>query len=1605
MKKTRSILLRFSLLALFSIILSNSGNSQLTPDFNADTTEGCEPVVIKFNDLSTGDPTSWLWDLGNGIISTQKNPVTFYFDPGNYTVSLTIISGTDTQTIIKKDYITVHSLPDIKFQLSDSIGCFPFNVGFTDLSIPTSGDIQNLQWDFGDGTFSNNGIAAHTYNVAGNFTISLKVTNTFGCTQLISKPNQVTVLEGVTAGFNFNDALTCNAPANFQFNNISKGKNINTFQWDFGDGTFDTTSNPLHTFSKPGSYSVGLTVSNTDGCSDKILKSNVVQIGSVTASFTSPDSICQKAPVNFVNTSQPVPASVQWNFGDGSTSTALQPNKVFANPGTYKITLTSFFSGCNDVATRNIIVLPLPDAGFTTSNLLSTCKFPLTVTFKSNDTTFAAYQWNFGNGSTADSANPTYTYATPGLYNVSLSVTSNNGCTNRVIKDNLVYFGPPSVLRINGLPYRGCAPFETKLSALIDSPEPVVAYLWNFGDTTTSTEVAPLHKWSKAGNYSISVTITTVNGCTTTFSLPNGLILTDKPKVAFAATPQNACAFKNINFTDSTLGTVTRLLWFFGDGGSSTEKAPVYNYKDTGSFDVTLIASNEACYDTLKIPGFIYINPPIARFNTLLDCAIPSLRQFKDSSLSAASWQWNFDDGTTSTEQNPQHTFPGSGLYNVNLEVSNGTCRHSMVHPVWVIVESPVLIVTNASKCKSAVTRFIVDSINTNLYNQYQWAFGDGNSSVTKASLTSYHYVGSGTFNPLVTLIDNNGCKQSVGSGIGINIIGPRADFSTQLNACLNAFVNINNLSEAPAEFPISTFIWNYGDGTIDTLASGDAKHSYVMPGKYDIKLTVIDSVGCTDAVLKPAIVMITQPKASFTISDSLNCRLSDVKFASTSTGLGLQYLWNLGDGTVGDQQQATHQFKNENEFNIKLVVKDTFGCIDSLTKTKAVKVANVKAVMQTKDSLSSCPPFIMTLRNKSTNYSSFYWDFNDGSFSNLDSPSHYYNVPGIYKIKLITKGYGACADTATTTITLRGPSGKFRYDPYTICSPGLATFIASASRKASFIWDFGDGTITRTTDSVTTHAYVNTGRYKPKLLLVDVAGCQVPILGKDTIIISKAKAAIKSINTLFCDSTTVQFYDSSRVILDQVTGYEWNFGDGGRDTLNRNPVHIYKAPGKYPVTLKIKTKNGCTNTDSMQTAIRVIKSPEIKIVSDSGVCQDKSILFKGEEIVKDTSALKWSWSFANGESFAGQYPTARVYSKAGTYMVTSTAINTSGCRAKIEKPVEVYATPTINAGSDSIICLGNKIFLNPTGGNTYQWTNQPSLSCFNCTSPIASPVNVTTYKVEGTSIFGCKNSDSLRVMVVHPFDLKTSLTDTLCVGESAKLFATGSDIYNWSPASGLSNSSAASPVAQPVATTNYRVISTDKYLCFADTGYVKIVVYPIPKLSIAQANYTLPVGNSVLLKTTSSADITSYRWTPSIGLSCTNCPQPNASPRNTTTYRAQVFNGGGCTSMENVTVTVICNNANIFIPNTFSPNGDGMNDVFFVRGKGIAAVKAITIFNRWGLVVFQKTNININDQQAGWDGRYNSATLSPDVFVYKVDVVCENNQVFSLQGNVTLIR
>jgi gliding motility-associated-like protein len=211
--------------------------------------------------------------------------------------------------------------------------------------------------------------------------------------------------------------------------------------------------------------------------------------------------------------------------------------------------------------------------------------------------------------------------------------------------------------------------------------------------------------------------------------------------------------------------------------------------------------------------------------------------------------------------------------------------------------------------------------------------------------------------------------------------------------------------------------------------------------------------------------------------------------------------------------------------------------------------------------------------------------------------------------------------------------------------------------------------------------------------------------------------------------------------------------------------------------------------------------------------------------------------------------------------------------------------------------------------------------------------------------------------------------------------------------------------VARPTTTTTYTVTGSDFRGCFVTTDTVRIDVFPIPTVSVGP-DITITAGTTnQVLTSLYSSDVVSLRWEPATGLSCTTCPSPVAAPRVSTTYTLRVTNNGGCVSSDALTVTVVCLNSNVYMPNTFSPNADGMNDVYYPRGRGIERIKSFKIFNRWGQMVYIRENFTANDPSAGWDGRYKGILSTPDVYVYMIDVICENQTLVTLKGDVMLVR
>ncbi len=1596
------------LVVIAQFLFHGMASGQLNADFTATPNNGCPPLVVGFSDNSTGNPSNWKWDLGNGTVSYLQNPVATYFNPGKYTIKLVVTNSIGKDSIIKSQYVEVYTLPQPIFSISDSTGCFPLKVNFTDGSTPGSGAITNWQWDFGDGTLSNLQNPQHTYTATGNFTVILKVVNSFGCTKVITKNALIKTVNGVKGAFSYSAVQGCSNSGPVTFTNTSTGTGSLSYFWNFGDGGTSTATNPSHNFTSGGSYTVTLIVKNSYGCTDTLIKPNAINIGFVKAKMSIPDTVCVGEPFSATNISNPSTfVGTIWSFGDGTVGRNKVFNKTYTTAGSYLVKMVTDFGSCSDSVTKRIIVVSKPIPNFTATNTTA-CKGPLTVSFTNTSIGAVSYLWQFGDSTTSTSASPVHTFTGSGSYTVTLIIKNAGGCTDSIVKSDFVIISPPKILKIDSLPAKGCIPFTIYPKVIMQDSVQISSYKWDFGDGTTSTLANPVHTYTTAGAFDVTLIVITSPGCTDTLKLIEGVKAGNRPNINFTATPRDACASTTVTFTDLSSingGIINEWYWSFGDGGSSTDQNPTYNYNDTGYFNVTLIASNFGCSDTLKIEKYMHILPPIPVFDTAFFCNQPMKRRFIDKSIGALTWFWNFGDGATSTQQNPSHTYADTGRYSVSLKVTNGACEYTKTSVVPIINENGIMSASDTTTCILTRITFKVNNINRNNIQQYIWlpnGLGQ-DSTINSVYAFAQYYFTPGTRNVSVVLTDILSCRDTLTVPANIRTYGPKANFSSSVtNICYGSNIDFYDSSTTDNIHPIVEWKWSYGDGVVQPYISGPFSHFYNNAGLYSVTLHIKDSYGCKDSMTKPALITITKPVARFAPSDTMICPNSTITFNNQSDGTNAVYTWYFGDGNTSNAVSPIYTYNQPGIYIVKLVVADRGGCSDSMSVT--LRVFQAKAKFNLSDTFSTCPPLIVDITNQSSNYVSFNWDFGDGGNSQLINPSHIYTYPGNYTVKLTVENNGGCVDSMIKNIVIQGPTGTFGYFPKTICNPGEIQYNLISNNTVKYVWDFDDGTTIFTTTNVASHIYTTPGLYLPKVILENVLGCRVPVLGLDTVKVIGIETNILTDKRLFCDSGTVNFRDST-ISNDIPVGIMWNFGDGDTSSVH-NPVHSYATPGSYTITLVATSNFGCKDTAIDPQYIEILRSPKVQITGNLSACEPGKVKFGAQLAVADTVSKTWIWNFGNGQTSNVQMPDSQLYSTAGNYGVSVKVIDRGGCYGTDAKSVVINPKPMVYAGADTGICKMSPHMLHATGADTYLWSQDSTISCTTCPNPVVKPTTTTTYYLTGKSVFGCTNKDSVTITVKQPFTLKVGKGDTICIGKSVPLSASGAATYQWSPPVWLDDPMSATPNSRPDSTITYKVVGSDNANCFKDSGTIKIKVYKYPVVNITNGpTINVIVGNSIQLNTSVSADVISYKWNPGQWLSCNTCPNPIVKPQENITYKVIVKNMGNCEASDDVTITLLCNDGNVFIPNTFSPNGDGANDVFYPRGRGVNSIKNFAIFNRWGQVVYQKSHISANDPKFGWDGMLNGVKAPTDVYVYLLEVICANNTVFPIKGNVTLVR
>jgi gliding motility-associated-like protein len=545
--------------------------------------------------------SAYAW-TGPGIVGPNNTQVITANVAGTYTVVMTSAQGGCTSTL----HITIPGNPTSPIaNFTSTPGCMGTPTSFTDLSKPAGG-ITAWAWDFnGDGvTDANTQNPSYTFPTAGTFPVHLTITWPPCVHDTIIN---VTVYPLPVPAFTATAVCVGTATS---FTNTTPG--ATTSSWTFGDGTTSTTPNPTHIYPASGTYTATLVSTSIQGCVAQTQQIVTVN-GAPAANFTAQE-VCQGAATAFTNTSANA-STYSWTFGDGGTSTLQNPTHTFATSGTYAVSLIAISQGgCTNTISIPVKVDPLPEADFTSN---SVCIDAPTVFTDASavpaPSSISQWAWDFGDGSTALTQNPSHIFTTAGTHTVQLITISNSKCSDTASKVITVYALP--VVSFTGDSLTHCMPWCVNFKdASSVAGGTLSKWTWNFGDNTPpviQTAAAPeSHCYPKAGTYDVNLTVVSNEGCQSNLDKPAYITIWPLPEAAFSANPQPTSVLAPVVTLNDASTLAVAWHWNFGDGDTLglQDPNPTHTYPSEvpGTYPVQLIVySIHGCSDTTIGPVVI----------------------------------------------------------------------------------------------------------------------------------------------------------------------------------------------------------------------------------------------------------------------------------------------------------------------------------------------------------------------------------------------------------------------------------------------------------------------------------------------------------------------------------------------------------------------------------------------------------------------------------------------------------------------------------------------------------------------------------------------------------------------------------------------------------------------------------------------------------------------------------------------------------------------------------------------------------------------------------------------------------------------------------------
>lgn len=1569
---------------------------------------------------STGSNITYAWTalVGGNIVGGQNAIDAVVNGPGTYVLKVTNTSNGCTAV----DTAIVYSTATPPGITIDTPGVFNCAIDTLLLSAALSPAAAVPAWTATGGGNVTAGANTLQPQIAGAGVYILLATDTItGCTATDTVSVAADLAPPAAVALPA-DTITCQqASVTLSGAGSQTGAGISYLWTASGGGNIvsgDTTLSPL--VNAAGTYTLIVT-NSVNHCSDTASVPVFADANAIVAVANAPDTLnCADTLVTLnANGSSPIPGLVYaWTTSDGLISGgAGTPTPTAGAPGTYQLLLTNPANGCT--ATDMALVIrdvAAPPIGIAVPDTL-TCAQPEQTLLGQNNSPAGhfTYTWTTANGGNILSGDSTLTPLVNAAGDYTLTaINLNNGCTAQTSVTVSIEAGTPVAIAAAPGPIT-CADPTRVISSAGSSAGANFQYAWTTaGGNIVSGADSPNPLVDAPGDYSLTIT-NTANGCTATATVnvgldnaappanagPDGLLTCADP--VFSLSANNGLPTGNFQFSwQTTNGS------FLGNPDSmqvSTNVAGTYTLSVFNPANGCL-AIDTAIVTANQVAPAVQILPPAK-----LTCIQTAVTLNTGNGSPNFQYQWQTTNGqfvSGQTTETPEVDAPGQ--YDLLVTDTVNGCTQTATVTVAQDIAIPLADAGPSPTLNCVLTQTpLQGAVEPGAAIDVLWTAGNGGNIVSGAATATPVVDQPGDYLLTVTNTDN-GCTNTATVAVFQNIVDPVVNAGQ--DATLSCTVKNISLNATAGVSGTPVYLWTAGPGGHIVSGANSLIAAVDSPGLYTLLVTDATN-GCTASDTVEVFKDADAPIASVAVPGPLTCVTQQLILQGFgNAGANYTQNWTAANGgNIVNGQNSFNPTVNEPGLYTLRVTNLSNGC----TATAQAAVSeNV-----TPPVVSIAPPGILTCSVKSLSLNgapagpghTYFWDTANGQIvSGGTTAKPLISLPGIYILTVTAQANGCTASASTTVISDTAPPLISAASPPTLtCIQTQVTLNGAVSQPAN---NFSTGWTTADGHFVSGQNTLSPTVDAPGLYVLTVQNLQngctstasAPVIQNITPPLADAGAA----PTLTCAQPQASL-DGSGSSGAGTLSFAWAGPQITSGAASATPM--VSGAGLYTVTVT-DAANGCTDSDTITVLIN--KTPPLAVIAPPllRTCLRDTVLLDGGAS-SNGPAFTVSWTTQNGHFTGGQNTLSPRVDAAGVYTLTLVD-QQNGCSASATATVgEDRVAPHADAGPpDELHCNHEQSTLqgasNTPGPLTYAWST-PDGNILDGAATLNPSVDAPgAYLLTVTDPDnGCTASDAVTVTEIPLPDFDPTLIQPDCHRPKGSVsigtVSGGTPPFRYSFDGGQSFS--AVPTAGNLAPGVYQLAVQDANGCSAEAE-VQIFEPFFPSLSLPEF-YLIKQGDSVQLfpvtipPTVALAD---WQWTPADGLSCDDCPTPWAKPLQPTAYTLTITDLNGCTATGRTLVRVD-RNRYLYAPNIFSPNGDGINDMFLLYGRGVAEIEMLQLFDRWGNRVFERKNFQPNDESLGWNGNYRGQAVNPAVYVWQAVVRFADGQSEVFSGDVTVLR